>query len=183
VSIDTEVFKYSRDSIQIQRQLSWLEKDLKVANQNRQQQPWIIVYGHKASWMEREVVRLEELIVKYNVDLYFCGHIHNYLRFFPFWKDNVQRFPDASRYLNPIYPVPVVTGAAGSREGLHLNEHGDLAKLAKEVEEYGYGILHVFNSSAVRWDFISVANEIETDHHREIADSFWIIKSDPQALE
>lgn len=77
VAIDTEVYAYSTDQGQIERQLNWLEQDLIKANNNRQNVPWVIMYGHKGWFMDNvNYTGFEYLAHKYGVDLYFCGHVH-----------------------------------------------------------------------------------------------------------
>ena len=37
----------TRREVLFARQLEWLTRDLQTANRNRQQRPWIIVFGHR----------------------------------------------------------------------------------------------------------------------------------------
>ena len=66
----------------ISQQLSWLESVLANAKED-----WIIVAGHHPIYAytpkeesERADMRkrLEPLLDRYGVDMYFCGHIHNF---------------------------------------------------------------------------------------------------------
>lgn len=63
-------------------QLKWLEKTLAEANED-----WIVVVGHHPiyaytdkSEAERTDMqkRVDSILRKHNVDMYICGHIHNY---------------------------------------------------------------------------------------------------------
>ncbi|EDV27083.1 uncharacterized protein TRIADDRAFT_54665 [Trichoplax adhaerens] len=84
VAIDTEVYAYYSDPVQIERQIEWLAKDLKKANENRDKTPWIIMLAHKAWWMDRtDFSKFSPLLHKYGVDLFICGHQHNYQRLYP----------------------------------------------------------------------------------------------------
>jgi acid phosphatase len=65
-----------------QKQLSWLEKELKQANQ-----PWKVVFGHHQIYasgnrgIDRELVdKLTPLFSRYGVQLYINGHEHHYER-------------------------------------------------------------------------------------------------------
>ena len=64
-------------------QLSWLENDLIAATNNRQsgEVPWIVVSGHRPLYSSKKnndaaIAAFEALFVKYNVDIYFAGHVH-----------------------------------------------------------------------------------------------------------
>ena len=92
VMIDTAplIDKYRNDSAtypdavkqSIKAQLSWLEAELKQAKED-----WVIVVGHHPIYAqtpksENERIdlqnRLDPILRKYNVDMYLCGHIHNF---------------------------------------------------------------------------------------------------------
>tara|TARA_R110002050_G_scaffold298220_1_gene461172 strand:+ start:1243 stop:2301 length:1059 start_codon:yes stop_codon:yes gene_type:complete len=91
VSISTE-----HDMDPSSEQYAWLESDLSTANSAaaRATSPWIFVYGHRpiycsntplnAGYFEDCYVvgvalreNLEPLLRKYNVDMYFSGHMHD----------------------------------------------------------------------------------------------------------
>ncbi|GAG04705.1 unnamed protein product, partial [marine sediment metagenome] len=65
-------------------QLEWFENTLKVANM-RDYIDWIVVFGHHPLYSEhgrssRIGNKLEDLFIKYDVDMYIAGHIHHYAR-------------------------------------------------------------------------------------------------------
>ncbi|XP_078618269.1 uncharacterized protein LOC144885921 isoform X2 [Branchiostoma floridae x Branchiostoma japonicum] len=105
----------------------WLEQDLRTADLNRARTPWILVFGHRplycssaALWTTRCTTEareyrsdIEELFVRYHVDVYVCGHNHQYERSWPVSGGNVT----AKNYHNPAATVHIVTGAAGNPEG------------------------------------------------------------------
>ena len=72
--------------------LEWLEKDLQQAADQRHIRPWIIAAGHRPLYLYdnssyfRDAV--EDLLVKYGVDLYLAGHVHSYYRTYPVYKGN-----------------------------------------------------------------------------------------------
>lgn len=92
--------------------LKWLEADLAAANANRAKRPWIVALGHR-TWVHKDGDLVEDavakahkgLFMKYGVDLYLAGHQHSYSRQVPV---------DANTGSPPV----IVTGAAGSDEGL-----------------------------------------------------------------
>ena len=67
--------------------LKWLERDLQQAFNERHMRPWIIVAGHRPMYLHDDVgvfrAAVEELLLKYEVDLYLSGHVHEYYRTFP----------------------------------------------------------------------------------------------------
>ncbi|KAE8965857.1 hypothetical protein PF011_g28140 [Phytophthora fragariae] len=120
-------------------QLAWLEEDLKAADANRDNVPWIIVGMHRPMYTIRSCgpdgvpnndyearnvqEAFEELFIKYKVDLVLQGHVHTYERFYPTANnsaimDGVSR--DNKTYENPQAPVYVITGTAGGPEGLFV---------------------------------------------------------------
>lgn len=70
--------------------LAWLEADLRKANSNRAERPWIIAFGHRPWFLfsGKSVAKATRdahasLFEKYGVDLYINGHIHSYHRLLP----------------------------------------------------------------------------------------------------
>ncbi|GMF13726.1 unnamed protein product [Phytophthora lilii] len=101
-------------------QLAWLEADLKAADANRDQVPWLIVGMHRPMYTIRscsadgvlnndyEALNVqeafEELFIKYNVDLVLQVHVHAYERHYPTANssavtDGVSE--DGTSYTNP----------------------------------------------------------------------------------
>jgi len=73
-------------------QYIWLETDL--ASVNRTITPWVIVEAHRPMYMIEDVpantlvgmhlrTNFENLLKRYNVDLYLAGHYHAYFRSCP----------------------------------------------------------------------------------------------------
>ncbi|RLN77970.1 hypothetical protein BBJ28_00025712 [Nothophytophthora sp. Chile5] len=119
-------------------QLTWLEADLKAADANRANVPWLIVGMHRPMYTLRscdadgvpnndyEALNVqqafEELFIKYNVDLVVQGHVHAYERHFPTANSSAVMdgvSSDNATYTNPQAPVYVITGATGGPEGLY----------------------------------------------------------------
>lgn len=82
--------KYRNDSLtypdarhqDLSRQLAWIDSVLTAARED-----WVIVIGHHPIYAEtpkddserRDMqTRLDPILRKHNVDMYLCGHIHNF---------------------------------------------------------------------------------------------------------
>jgi len=99
---------------------------------------------------------LETLLSRYEVDIYFAGHVHSYERSYPVFQG--QRTPGST--------VHIVQGAAGNVEG-HDTPTGVAPWLAYfNKVDYGYGTLTVQNNTCVHWAFYrandnSIADQVE----------------------
>ena len=101
-------------------QLTWLENDLKKANEERTLRPWILVAGHHpmyqgASINEDFQTAMEDLFYKYGVDVYFSGHVHQYERNLPVY----QGIPEPD-YIDTVATTHVLIGGAGNDEMHHI---------------------------------------------------------------
>ncbi|XP_070574897.1 acid phosphatase type 7-like [Ptychodera flava] len=104
----------------------WLENDLRKADANRAEVPWILVFGHRplycSDWLkwtsrcnvEAKIFRdnIEDLLHKYKVDVYLSGHNHQYERSFAVYNMTVT----SRSYRNPPATIYIVNGAAGNPE-------------------------------------------------------------------
>eukprot|EP00818_Percolomonas_sp_WS_P006632 CAMPEP_0117443986 /NCGR_PEP_ID=MMETSP0759-20121206/4994_1 /TAXON_ID=63605 /ORGANISM="Percolomonas cosmopolitus, Strain WS" /LENGTH=396 /DNA_ID=CAMNT_0005236011 /DNA_START=218 /DNA_END=1408 /DNA_ORIENTATION=+ len=103
-------------------QLSWFEDQLKKANENRDQVPFVLVMGHRPIYSSHKEystdgvpigsarklqMAIEDLLYKYQVDLYVCGHVHSYERTYPTYQNK----------RNPQGTIHAVIGHAGNPEG------------------------------------------------------------------
>ncbi|GAB9469137.1 Calcineurin-like phosphoesterase [Globisporangium polare] len=167
-------------------QLAWLEADLKAADANRANVPWLIVGMHRAIYTLRSNTdgvpndealpvqkAFEELFIKYNVDLVVAGHVHSYERHLPIARskavmDGVSS--DMSTYTNPKAPVYAISGAAGSTEG-HNTYKNPSAPWNAKYDETHYGISHLkVTPSSLSWKFVSSDTS-------EVLDTFVINKA------
>eukprot|EP00039_Didymoeca_costata_P028336 m.20720 g.20720 ORF g.20720 m.20720 type:complete len:487 (-) comp6929_c0_seq1:115-1575(-) len=116
--------------------LAWLEKDLAAADQNRNQRPWIVAAGHREFKVFNE--SYGHLLTKYNVDLYLCGHAHQYARYAPGVTDEdaTKNFeiasPRVAEYSASLGLTRIVTGGAGCDEmpNIGISEQLELNRLA-----------------------------------------------------
>jgi hypothetical protein len=82
VVINTEVYKYQNQTASSplpftpEEQLAWLEEDLKLANRNRDQVPWIVMAGHKGWYMNEFSGMWYAKGGLYNVCSLFCQYYY-----------------------------------------------------------------------------------------------------------
>jgi len=153
------------------QQLAWLEADLIAANNNRAQVPWIIVTGHRPFYGSLPAFPalpgncaacssvFEPLIQLYNVDFYFCGHVHWYERLYPI---DANGNPLATNYNNQPGPIHVTNGAGGAAEGKATLSTASSAS-AKIVSAYGYTRLELKDASNARLSFVDSSTLLEAD--------------------
>jgi len=177
VVIDTEMYNYSYSAVEVKNALSWLEADLIAANKIRDQYPWIVMLGHKGSWMDTTVwTDFDNLSYKYGVDIYFCGHQHNYQRLFPFHDSTGQNYT-SNVYTDPKYLIQMVSGSPGNKE-LISTGLGPKAWLAKYIYEYGFGHLTIFNATHLYWEWEQTATSMANIRNRaeNIQDTLWVVQ-------
>ncbi|CAE7332989.1 ACP7, partial [Symbiodinium pilosum] len=144
-----------------QRQLLWLEDELKKANtaEARAQQPWVIVAGHRPVYCslvrptcssEAAALRsaLEPLFVRYGVDLYLASHVHAYERTFRTLNGSVCKADssvDAS-----CGPVSIVNGDS-AEPPLQYDDMPARFTVKRHPGQSGYGELILLNSTAIEY--------------------------------
>ena len=136
-------------------QVQWLVEDLKKAVANRKNVPWIIVGGHRPVYTagKAEIAvqsLLEPLFLQYEVDYYYCGHVHWYERLYPTIRGNVTQ----KDYNNPQSPVYIVNGAAGNVEGFAKAPATIPAFTAVlNRKNFGFGRLTVESATQATWTY------------------------------
>ncbi len=133
------------------QQYIWLKNDLN--NVDRTISPWLIIvmhcpwyssntnhYGDTQTVLMRE--SMEDLFYKYGVNIVFNGHVHDYERSYPVYKNITNRH-------GTVY---VTIGNAGNLEGLdsHYYEQPSWSAF-RNGNEYGYGLLTIFNEKKMYW--------------------------------
>ena len=162
-------------------QLNWIEEDLQNAVANRENVPWIFVLGHRPIYNIEEQSNgsptgtsldiqswLEPLLQKYNVDIFFAGHVHAYYRTYPTYQNE----PTSTEYNYPNSTVHVIAGAAGNIEGISTWDMANLPPWYAYGDDttYGYGVLNVLNNTHLQWNYYrSDTNALE--------DTFTLVKN------
>ncbi|KAK4534787.1 hypothetical protein CDCA_CDCA02G0812 [Cyanidium caldarium] len=143
---------YNQSSLQYR----WLENDLRSFN--RSKTPWLILFWHTPTYTSNfgqggaTLLRewTEDLLYKYGVDIVLYGHIHEYERTAPVYKNQT----------NPCGPVYLTLGDAGNREGPTLPwlDPQPSWSLFREAS-FGVGSLELHNSTTASFSWHRVACE------------------------
>jgi hypothetical protein len=139
------------NSLPTSDQFNWLQNDLESVNRNIT--PWLIVVMH-CPWYssninhynDQQTVQMrksmEDLFYKYNVNIVFNGHVHDYERTYPVYRNETD--------INGA--VYITIGNAGNLEGLD-NKYVDQPKWSafRNGTEYGYGTLTIIDKKHLFW--------------------------------
>lgn len=163
ISFSTELY-FDGTPEMLQTGLNWLEADLQEANRHREQRPWIVLITHHPVYCSADsedctskaaLIRdgpltadnkthwggLEELLLKYKVDVYVSGHVHNYERTYPVAQGKVA----STSYHNAPSYMEVIVGNGGQPEQtVPFNTTGPFADWsAKRYDGYGFSLVNV----------------------------------------
>eukprot|EP01064_Diplonema_japonicum_P020312 TRINITY_DN2955_c0_g2_i2.p1 TRINITY_DN2955_c0_g2~~TRINITY_DN2955_c0_g2_i2.p1 ORF type:complete len:711 (+),score=187.73 TRINITY_DN2955_c0_g2_i2:54-2186(+) len=162
VAINTEFLEYGVPYPQKKAEmLAWLEADMKQANAEREQRPWIIVHYHRPSYSTGGADTaaydvFEPLMYKYGADIVFAGHVHNQERTLPVFNKTLMAGPDASRpYADAKAPVYIVSGHPGCAEETDNFGRGFDAWTAWRSYMFGYTHVTVQDQNTLSLDFMS----------------------------
>ena len=199
VMYNTEAY-FAEDQNMEATQYNWLVKDLRKANSERREVPWVVVLGHKpyycaVDWtrpMEKknwesnydcttraELLRkaVEELFYAAGVDLYIAGHIHRYERSAAIYHNSTlpSQVDTLHYHFNPKAPVFILEGSAGSRKVTSTQGLDDLSTTPQNwtrsaAFKYGLGTLEICNATHLVWRQFDSAS-------REVLDQVVIEKS------
>ncbi len=159
-------------------QLSWFRADLKKANLDRKNHPWVIVMGHRPiycssvgrSWEGQPVLdardiqsAFEDIMHEEKVDIFVAGHVHAYERMYPVYKSNV-----TSTDYNNVNggTIHIVNGAAGSIEGRIAVWQSVSWSANHFLGDFGYGIMRTSSDDtklSLTWEFYSSYDNILRD--------------------
>ncbi|POM64392.1 Calcineurin-like phosphoesterase [Phytophthora palmivora] len=160
-------------------QLAWIEADLKKADANRANVPWIFVGLHRPLYSvlnsendvpNKQTARIQEafekLLLKYKVDVVLAGHKHYYERDFPVAKNKAVMdgvSDDYKVYDNPQAPVHILTGGAGQVEGMSRPpSHTASWNAVSDYEHFGYSMLEA-NRTALVWRYVLSSDQSVQD--------------------
>ncbi|DBA03006.1 TPA: hypothetical protein N0F65_003194 [Lagenidium giganteum] len=155
--------------------IQWLQDDLRRVD--RDLTPWLFVHLHRPLYCSERFVgdntvslllqaNLEDLFFKYRVHVVFSGHFHAYERTCPVYNALCRSHPEAPTTAGA--PVHIMVGSAGAK----LDYHGfdDVLWSAAHRMEYGYGRMHVHNSTHALFEF-------QRNEDSVISDSAWVVST------
>ncbi len=138
-------------------QYTWLVKELSSVDRTRT--PWVLFTLHVPIYNtfalhhhDRQIFaareHLEPLLVKYNVNVVFNGHIHAYQRtnYVAFNKTTVTG------------PMHITIGAGGRNcDAPFQNEEPESWIATRDASMYGYGRLTIFNETHADWRWVPLS--------------------------
>ena len=161
-------------------QRAWMEADLKRANANRANVPWVVVMAHRPLYCTTEMCHkrcsrqapkirrhVENLLHEQKVDVVLTSHNHQYERTFPVFRNKLLQ----RNYTRAAGPVYVVNGAAGNPEVLDPTFLPGVSWRAAKVASLNTGYL-LMTPSASRLAFDYVMSK-----SGQVLDSFTIVKT------
>jgi hypothetical protein len=175
IALDTE--SVMNVPLLTQKQLAWVKLDLQKAAANRKNRPWIIVYGHRpfycsnpgedcGSYAQYLLDKLEDLFMKYNVDVVFSAHKHSYERNLPVYKGQQV----GNSYYYPKTPIYLVNGAGGNREGTTDFIQNPPSYSAARISQWGYNACTAFNSTVLQCNYMTSSDD-------RLQDMFFLTKN------
>ena len=174
-------------------QYEWLISDLKQANDNRTNAPWVIAYHHRPlyctatgsecedqAFVMRNGVKnsttgeymygLEKVYYDYGVDIIFNGHIHAYERTYDIYLNQTEQ-----KTTNMKAPTYIINGDAGNREGHHYFNQTEIWS-AYRTNAYSFCEMKVFNSTHVKLKQIEADSELPPDEQGKTLDEVWLVQ-------
>lgn len=174
---------YLKTSLKGERetQTNWLIQDLKKANENRINVPWIITLHHhllycshdpsdsgsrKDCEVQAAVIRhsLEDIYYENKVDLVLSGHVHHYERQASVYKNQTVygEVDELNKHVNANAPIHIISGSAGNWIRKNDPAAPNPCLWTRFMsDDFGFGTLSVLNETALLWEqFSSETNKM-----------------------
>ncbi|KUI72504.1 Acid phosphatase [Cytospora mali] len=147
-------------------QYKFLVKDLQGVD--RTKTPWVIVMSHRpmystqtSSYQAHIRAAWEDVMLKYEVDVYLAGHIHWYERLFPLGVngtiDTASIVDNSTFYTNPGKSMThIINGMAGNVESHSTLDEGETqAAITAVLDDHHYGFSKLtVEETELKWQFI-----------------------------
>lgn len=181
-------------------QWAWLEADLKKANENRTQAPWIVVHAHKSIYCSCDgdcdddatlfragevqadgsyLYGYENLFYEYGVDLFLNGHEHNYERMY-----DIAPAEDGT-YLAGVTTMSttdmpattyIVTGIGGGIEAHESFTRPKPNRTAFRTDAYSYSRMDVYNATHLHWQQVECDSSEDPGNEGAVIDDVWLVQ-------
>ncbi|ETK83777.1 hypothetical protein F441_11352 [Phytophthora nicotianae CJ01A1] len=188
--ISTEIYfkkTLDVDGDVIARQEAWLEQDLAKANANREQTPWLVVIGHRPMYCTSDDTncgdkaamlrdKLEDKFFTHGVDLYLCGHQHNYERAFDVYKSQTWK-----RTHNMRATTHILTGASGQYLTSIMRKSFERPVEVWDAFRnsiFGYSRMEVMNATHLHWQQVEAdpENPAARGLYGQVIDDVWLVQ-------
>jgi len=147
--------------------VAWLKDDLAAAKAKRDagKIQHIVVTGHYplySNGLWTSVIKvLEPIMVAYGVDVYVCGHVHEYQRTYPLNNQGVIVQSSKTTYKNPKGVVHVTVGTGGiPLDGKPDNTPLRKYQVMKSKAHYGYLLLTSKKSGDLLVQFVDIKDVV-----------------------
>lgn len=168
-------------------QLQWIKEDLAAANANRENVPWIVIYGHKPLYtshghpthddtMIELRTLLEPILFENSVDLAIWGHDHFYERSWPVVNGNITTRGlngEGLMFVSGFSPIHIVAGVGGKDSYDYAEEQPDWS-FHREIT---HGVIHITVNHTTETMHVEY---VRTDN--TIGDSFLLVKESSKDL-
>ncbi|KAG7381429.1 Serine/threonine-protein phosphatase cpped1 [Phytophthora pseudosyringae] len=188
--ISTEIYfkkTLDVDGDVIVRQEAWLEQDLAKANANREQTPWLVVIGHRPMYCTSDDTncgdkaamlrdKLEDKFFMHGVDLYLCGHQHNYERAFDVYKSQTWK-----RTHNMRATTHILTGASGQYLTSIMRKAFERPTEVWDAFRnsiFGYSRMEIMNATHLHWQQVEAdpENPAARGLYGQVVDDVWLVQ-------
>jgi len=153
-------------------QRTWLEADL--ARVDRAASPWVIASIHRPLYCSANfsadytvavhlAALLDDVLLRYSVDLVLAGHYHSYERTCPVYRNECR-----GDLNNPQATVHAVVGTAGIEQD-QVDYLPTSWSLYRDAYTYGYADIMVHNATSLQWRFLKTDSTTPT-----VIDEFWL---------
>ena len=156
---------------------------MKIADgeENRKIRPWIINFSHFPFYCsddsnptcdshDNSFKKLDDIIHKYNVDLFINAHVHKYERTYPvyqkrsYWETSKNSTKATGEiYRNPRATIFVTEGLPGNDKSFDKDYlPKDWSKIVSNIK--GYGVLNVINETSLYYERTNSADGTIVDN-------------------
>ncbi|GFR74406.1 purple acid phosphatase [Elysia marginata] len=181
ISFSSEVF-YTNGGQYKTLQHDWLIRDIKLANKNRNNVPWVVAFGHRPMYCSYENPALEcskkgsdlkngleDILYRFGADIVIQSYGAAYERSYPQFKG----VPVNENYTDPLAPVHIITGGASPWD-MEYNFTDTKPKWCAfrytNKSVMSYGRLNIQNASYAQYEQVNAETA-------EVIDSFTITQT------
>ena len=152
-------------------EMEWVERDLKTVDRART--PWVVANFHRPMYCSNDgqcdgyadhlKESAEDIFHQYGVNVVIAGHVHEYERTFPVYKEQATSMD----YVSPTAPAYFLQGASGNREGNKGGIPDNTAEWSAAIfNEVGLATMMI-TADSVEWTYYSTpggTEMVELDH-------------------